>query len=304
MRGNFLDRRPILLVCYFLSAIILTILTLHPLFLSLSFVAAVFWRIFSGGIKRLKILLWMTPMFIFIIFINPLFVHQGETILFFLVNAPITLEAVMYGICNALLLATVTLWIALLFDVVTADKLRLLVEKRFPSLTMLLIMIIRILPTMRRKAEEIKSARYGIGLTYQTDNIFNKAKETAEILTILTQWGLEYSIHTANVLLARGSKSSLRSFYKRRAYAKSDIAFLIIILVCATTTIFAVIASESTQFYTIISFPTTKTIWIAFAAETILFFMPITDIILEEIWWIRYKLKIFHLNIQEKKGLP
>ena len=141
MRGNFWNRRPILLVCYFSSAIILTILSMHPLFLSLSFVAAVFWRIFSGGIKQLKILLWMTPMFIFIIFINPVFVHQGETILFSVFGTPITFEAILYGVCNALLLATVTIWIGLLFEVVTADKLQLLIGKSFPSNAMILLIL-------------------------------------------------------------------------------------------------------------------------------------------------------------------
>lgn len=289
MKGVFWNRHPILLTCYFGMILLLTILTLHPISLILSFLAGIGYRLLSGGYQQLKILLWMTPLFVFIILINPLFVHQGETVLYSFFGRPITLQAIVYGICNALLLATATLWIACCMQVITPERLRYLLGKHFPSLALLFGMLFRFLPLFQRKAEEMKMAQYGIGHMQPHGGCFRRGKEKARLLTTLVPWSLEQSAHTATVLSARGYRTFGRTNYRSYSFTKTDALFLTIILICGGIGVLGLIAGGRVEFYPTFSFGWNGPFEIALIAQGVLLLLPFAEWVWEEIRWKRYR---------------
>lgn len=289
MKGGFFDRHPALLVCYFSIVLILTISSLHPAFLVTSLLAAMGYRLLSGGLRQLKILLWMTPLFAFILLLNPLFVHEGDTLLFSLFGVSVTWEAVLYGACNAILLATVTLWIVTCVQVITAQKLQYLMGNRLPSLCLLLRTLLRFLPLFRQKAEEIKIAQYGIGRMQSKGGVFQRGKETASLLTVLTPWALEQSIHTANVLLARGYGASRCNHYYRYSFTTSDAVLLVLVLFFGGIAATGLWIAGQAQFYPTVFIPFDRGVKIALAAQVVLLLLPFVEKLWEEMRWIYYR---------------
>mgnify|MGYP000196489812 CR=1 FL=1 len=53
---------------------------------------------------------------------NPIFIHSGETILFFMNDNPVTLEALIYGTVSAGMLVGVLLWCKCYTTILTTDK--------------------------------------------------------------------------------------------------------------------------------------------------------------------------------------
>ena len=86
---------PIILFVYFIAMILITMFTQHPVLLGISFVCAVsFCGMLTGLKKLLKSLAYSIPVLLVIAVTNPLFSHNGETVLFFLNDNPVTLEAI------------------------------------------------------------------------------------------------------------------------------------------------------------------------------------------------------------------
>ena len=68
-------------------------------------------------------------MFIIMAVTNPIFVHNGETILFFMNDNPVTLEALIYGAMASLMIVGVMLWCRCYSDILTTDKFFIFIRK-------------------------------------------------------------------------------------------------------------------------------------------------------------------------------
>ena len=59
-------------------------------------------------------ILYMIPVLIVTAIINPIFSHEGITIIgYFNTGNPITLESIVYGICSSIMFISVILWFSL-----------------------------------------------------------------------------------------------------------------------------------------------------------------------------------------------
>jgi len=205
-KDTFSGFHPAVNMLYFVAVIGFAMFFMHPVSLALSLLCAATYAVYLNGKKALRVgLKFMLPMIIFTAAINPLFNHQGGTMLAYLPNGnPITLESTMYGIAAAVMLATVITWFSCLNTVMTSDKFVFLFGRIIPALSLLLAMALRFVPRFRTQIKVISNAQKCIGRDVSNGNIFRKARHGIRILSIMVTWALENAIETADSMKARG----------------------------------------------------------------------------------------------------
>ena len=98
-------------------------------------------------------------MTIMIIVINPLFNHEGMTILgYFKTGNPLTLESIIYGIFMALLMMNVILWFAIYNVIMTSDKFIYIFGRIIPHLSLIISMSLRYVPRFKEQFIRVREA--------------------------------------------------------------------------------------------------------------------------------------------------
>ena len=119
----FLRIHPLPAFVFFVAALTVTMMSMHPVVLAASFVCAVVFCGFLYGVKKTASSLAYTfPLMVLVILVNMAFVHRGETYLFFLNDNPVTLEALLYGVAMSVMFAAIYYWCKCMTAVMTTDK--------------------------------------------------------------------------------------------------------------------------------------------------------------------------------------
>ena len=204
---------PIILFSYFMAMIFITMFTTHPILLGVSFVCGVlFCGMLLGMKKLLSSLAYSIPMLFIIAVTNPLFSHNGETILFFLNDNPVTLEAILYGLDIAVMILAVFYWFKCYHAVMTSDKFIYLFGRVIPKLSLLLSMVLNFIPKFKRHFREIDQSQKALGI-YASKSYVDKIRSKMRLLSILVTWSLENSVETADSMRARGYGMKGRTSY-------------------------------------------------------------------------------------------
>ncbi len=164
-KDTFSGFHPMISLLYFVLVIGCAVVLMHPLCLGISLVSAVTYSIYLKGKKILRFqLLYLLPLMIITMLINPLFSHQGVTILtYFPSGNPLTLESVLYGVAAAVMLITVITWFSCFNEIMTSDKITYLSGRVFPALSLVLTMSLRFVPRFILQVKQISNARKCIG---------------------------------------------------------------------------------------------------------------------------------------------
>ena len=224
---NYFDRlHPISAFCYFVWMLLIAMLTLHPVIVTICYLSGViFCGMLTGLRKLLTSLAYSVPLMLMIALTNPLFVHKGETILFFLNDNPVTLEAILYGVFASLMLMSVFYWCKCYSEIMTSDKFIYLFGRAIPKLSLVLSMTLAFIPKMKRKRKEIDEAQKALGI-YATQSYVDKIRSKMRVLSILLTNSLENSIDTADSMRARGYGLPGRSSYAMFRFTASDAWYL------------------------------------------------------------------------------
>ena len=112
MQDRFSSLHPVVNFLFFAEVLGFSMFLLHPACLVISLVCALGYDLQLGGRKALAFCLkGVLPMTILAAVLNPLFNHQGTTILTYLPSGnPVTLESIAYGLAAAGMLAAATLY--------------------------------------------------------------------------------------------------------------------------------------------------------------------------------------------------
>ena len=220
---------PIILFVYFIGMIFITMFTTHPILLGISFVTSVvFCGMLLGFKKLLSSLAYSIPMLLIIAVTNPLFSHNGETILFFLNDNPVTLEAILYGLDIAVMIMAVFYWFKCYHAVMTSDKFIYLFGRVIPKLSLLLSMVLNFIPKFKRHYREIDQSQKALGI-YTSKSYVDKVRSKIRVLSILVTWSLENSVETADSMRARGYGLKGRTSYSIFRWTVRDTVMAIIV---------------------------------------------------------------------------
>lgn len=237
METGFKTYHPIVNFCYFLAVILFTVFSMHPLFLIITLVASFTYSVVLNGIASLKSnLKFLIPMLIIMAIINPLFVHKGVTILFYLNDNAITLEAIIYGVASGIMMISAIMWFKSINYIMTSDKVIYLFGRIIPSLSLVLSMTFRFVPLFKKKLKNISEGQRNIGRGISQGGVLKRAKQFMREFSILITWSMENSIETSDSMRARGyglphrSSFSIYRFDRRDAITLTIIAFLSLIV--------------------------------------------------------------------------
>ena len=228
---------PIVEFLYFLIVIVVTAFTLNPIIACASFIFAVIFCAIYVGVKNvLKSLACALPLMIVVALVNPLFVHKGETILFFLNDNPVTKEAIVYGVVSSVTIAAVYYWCKAYNQIVTSDKFIYLFGRVSPKLSLLLSLTIAFVPKLKRKYREIDEAQKTLGI-YSSGGFVDKIASKFRVLSALLTDSLESSVMTADSMHARGYGLRGRTSFSPFVFGKSDAVSLVAVLLSGVVSI-------------------------------------------------------------------
>ncbi len=214
MMDAFSKCHPAVNFLFFVGAICLSVVIQHPAYLAVGAVAAAVYYLLLNGKKGWKTILMLIPVFVFLTAINPLFNTMGATILFHLFGRPYTWEALLYGGALSGMFVIVMLWFGCYNKVLTGDKFTSLFGNLIPSISLLLVMVLRMIPNFIRKTKQIIDARRSIGKgAGDAATTKEKLRDGMTVLGALTGWALEGSVVTGDSMRARGYGTAKRTSF-------------------------------------------------------------------------------------------
>lgn len=199
----FSEYHPIVNMTFYGLTIGVTMFSMSPIFLACTLILSWCYSVLLRGRAAVKMNLILSFWTIIIMtFINVLFTHNGETVMFYLNGNRITLESLIYGISAAVMLCSVIIWFTSFNVIMTAEKLIYLFGKATPVLGLTLSMIFRYIPLLRNRYDEISM---GQNCMYpdRTSRI-GELRRGGKKISILISWSLESSIDSADSMEARG----------------------------------------------------------------------------------------------------
>lgn len=254
----------------------MTLERLHPITTLIYFLLGAFLPAFSGNpifyfislITGIIILLtWLNPkqvlkslpgyliFFVIISLINPLFYHDGDTILFYMNGKRITLEALVYGCSSALMITAVLIWCRSLSHYMTSDKVMFIFGSFSPKTAVIVSMILRFVPLYRSQISSYRSTQRLLGI-YGSGTFLERVRGEGLIFAGFLTRILEHSMTTADSMTARGYGTAKRRAFKLFHFKHSDAALLVLMLACASFVIFGFCRGVlKTSYYPLLALP-------------------------------------------------
>jgi len=253
-KDAFSGFHPLVNMLYFVVVIGFSMFFMHPVSLTISLICALVYASYLNRKRFIRMgLIFMLPMLLFTAALNPLFNHQGATILAYLPNGnPLTLESTIFGIAAAVMLITVVSWFSCFNSVMTSDKFVYLMGRIIPALSLILSMSLRFVPLFTSQLKAVSNAQKGIGLDVKSGSILQRAKNGIKIMSIMVTWALENAIETADSMKNRGYGLPGRTAFSIFRFDKRDAKAIVFITLCTV----AVIAGAALEIFRFRYFPT------------------------------------------------
>ena len=241
---------PAVLFLYFLLLASIAMFATNPVMVGIAFAA-----MNLTAVSYTRDGLGRAYLFFFVIFIltslaNPIFSHNGVTVLLVVNDNPITLEAVLYGVMTGIMILSVLLLFRVFGTLMTSDRLLYIFGRAFPKLGLLLSMTLRFVPLFGRQRRKIENTQRTLGL-YKNENAIDNIKGKLSVLSAMTTWGLENGIVTADSMSARGyGIKRTRTSFSMFRFERSD-AMMLTLIIISCGFIFLGIAMDrlKTDFY-------------------------------------------------------
>lgn len=223
---------PICTLLYLLLVLGVTVFSREPVVLAESLSGAILTAVALNKAKAL----WSVPTVIIAVAVtNPLFVHNGMTVLFFVEDIPFTLEAVVYGAIFGVCISAAALWSVCSVSFMTTDKYIMLFGSVVPSLGLVLSCAVRFLPLFIRR-----TAEYMVG----KESLRDKLKAVSMSMGHSAEQAMEQALS----MRSRGYGTVKRTFYSTYRFTLWDRTVLVCILLFGAGSIVGM-ALGGGQFY-------------------------------------------------------
>ena len=223
---SFNEMNPISIISYYIAVTFITMFSMDPVILSISLSSAILTCcLYSKPGAGAHI--FSAVLFIIAAVINPLTVHNGATVLFYLNSRPITMEAAVYGLCAAAMITAALYRLRSLSKDIDGEKLMYIFGRFSPKLSLLLSMALRNVELFRSRWRRIQDAQRALG-KYGDGNLIDAVRGRLRVLSILITWSLENGVVTAQSMDARGYGSRRRSSFRIFRFSLSDLLFILL----------------------------------------------------------------------------
>lgn len=261
------------LCCFlFLVAVLgVTIFTREPIMLLLSAVGASLLLMLSGMARHT---LWLPVIVVVSAAVNPIFVHRGDTVLFFVGDLAVTLESIAYGAVFGLMLAAAAGWSIAATKYMTSDKYIWIFGRVLPTSGLVLSCGLRLVPLFIRRTREFSSASGESGV-----------KSSLKSFSAAVGYSAEQAMVSADSMRARGYGTAKRTSYSLYRFGLSEgLQLCVIVLLFAAAITLMCFGAGEFEFYPTLSEISTQPLDIAlYAAFGALCILPSATIIYEKI---------------------
>jgi len=291
---SFADFHPFVLLFYYVAVICITMFIMHPLIILLSLCGSLLFF----GLLIPRRTFWKDFGFYMLVFVliavtNPIFVHKGETILFFLNDNPVTLEAIVYGIFISAMLVAVIFWSKSYSHLMTSDKFIYLFGKAIPKLSLVISMALRFIPMFKQQIKKVNQTQKTLGL-YTSNSFTDRILSGIRTFNSMITWSLENAIIQADAMKARGYGLKGRTNFSIFRWFIRDIVILTVIFLLFSAILF-VNGRNGFHFnyYPVISeVPITWKYLVQFIIVLILMILPTLIVVKENLQWKYLQSKI------------
>ena len=201
---------------FFVYAVSLPIIFLNPILSVISLLGAVILYALLKGARAIAPLAGYFALILIIAVTNPLFSHNGATILFFINDYRITLEALIYGAVFGSTLVSVIIWFGCFNMVFDSEKLMYLIGKTFPKLALVFSMALNFIPRF------IGDFRSICDVSPEKNRIRRYIGAFSAVIT----HSMEGAIITSDSMKARGYGLKKRTFFTRFRFRLYDALYL------------------------------------------------------------------------------
>ena len=216
---------PLAVFVYFMASAGIAMFSMDPVILLLSMLGAVTLFVIRREGRQTGTHLFSLFLFLTLTVINPLFQHNGRTVLFVLNDNPITLEALLYGADAAAMVVSVLYWFRSFSSIITSDKLLYLFGLLSPKPALMISMALRFVPLFRMQAKRTDMAQRALG-KYKEDNAIDFIRMKLSVFSIMVSWALENGIITADSMAARGYGTGRRTCFSPYKFRPQDALLL------------------------------------------------------------------------------
>jgi len=287
------DVNPIAAFLWLMMTAGIAMFCFNPLLLLFSILGGLFYFVVRNPETRLKDHIPYLLLFIASALLNPLFSHNGATVLFVLNHNPVTLEAFYYGLLLGGMILSVLYWFRSFQQIMSSDKLLYVFGSALPKLTLMLSIALRYIPMLRNQSRKIRDAQTALGL-FSEENIVDKLRGEIRIFSVLVTWALENGIITADSMAARGYGIGRRTRFALFHFRMNDAIMCFACLLLGGITISGIAQGMlGCSFYPIFRMPDAGTYGtIAYIAYALLAFAPGLLEVEERIRWKLLQSKI------------
>ncbi len=231
-----IDRiNPVVTFTYFFITLFVTMFSMNPVVISISFCLSLGLLFAISNFKTaFKTFAFTIAIILLSTLLNPIFVHEGMTKLFYMNGKPITLESIFYGLTVGMMISSSFVWLKSFNIVITSEKIVFLFGNFLPKFATILNLSVGMIPKFKKQYKEIDENLFALGL-YGDGNIFRTLKVKMRLFSTLTTWGIESSVVTADSMKARGFGIARRTKFSIFQFQKSDMFLLILVFVLGMT---------------------------------------------------------------------
>ncbi|MEA4893702.1 MAG: energy-coupling factor transporter transmembrane component T [Oscillospiraceae bacterium] len=235
MNDAFSGYHPVVNFIWFVAVIAFSMLSMHPVTQLTALACAAFYSARLTGGKAVRgSLKYLLPLMLLTAALNPIFNHEGATILVWLPSGnPLTLEAILYGLAAAVMLATVVEWFVCFNRVICSDKFVYLFGRVLPVLGLLLSMTLRFVPFLSARIKAAAEAQKALGRDVSSGSLLKRMRLGLKILSAAVTWSLESAIETADSMKSRGYGLPGRTFFSVFLFERRDAYALCFTLFCS-----------------------------------------------------------------------
>lgn len=224
---------PVVNFLFFVAALGLTMFIQQPVYLLISLISGCAYLLYLQGKKGFfRQAGCLVPILVMMAIMNPVFNHEGVTILWYLPNDnPITLEAICFGLASAVMMGASIVWFNCCNTVFTSDKIIYLFGRVIPALSLLISMTLRFVPRFKNFLQSVMRTQQAM---HKPENTKEKLEQALAAFSATVSWAMEQSIVSADSMKSRGYGVQGRTAFSIYIFEKRDgITIALLVLLCA-----------------------------------------------------------------------
>lgn len=262
-RCAFASLHPAVTFAFFAAAIVLCMVFANPVYQLTSAVFAAACYVSFCGRRAWRLVVGLTAVLLVVTLASPLFNAQGATVLFrWWGGRPYTMEALALGASTGLMLVSMMLWFASYHLVMASDKFTYLFGRAAPALSTVLVMVLRLVPSYRRHAADLVTARACIGKGPREDGpLAARVRDAGSILVLLSADALEGAVVAADSMAARGFGLPGRTHFALFRWSVRDTVLATVMAALAAGAVAAlVLGGTSVAYFPTIAMPSANSV--------------------------------------------